>query len=370
MNISSLLQKLKFTKPKSMIRLSSREKISFLDQLSNLLGSGIPIINSLTIMSYQTKRVKVKNMLLSLKDDLHKWVSFKDACAKYPRSFGPFDLAIIEMWELTGKMWNSIETIKDKEEKNAEIRSKIAWALIYPVVIISLSVAMIMVFMIYVIPKIQKMYKDAKVNLPDLTQNIITISEFLQAHFYTLLLGIFIFIMIVSALRKHPKTKIYFDQAFLRIPFFGNLIKKKTLSLFSGSLSILLESWVIINTALEISGHALENEYYEKRLKHINAEIAKWIELSTLMWIDKIQTGKEDFLFPIELASVVKIWEETGTLAPLLHKVSVKFNKEIDSIIKNMQTAIEPTVIIFVGWIIWTIIMAIMLPFFNMVNVM
>jgi len=87
------------------------------------------------------------------------------------------------------------------------------------------------------------------------------------------------------------------------------------------------------------------------------------------MWINEIQSWKENFLFPIELASVVKIWEETWNLSNLLIKISIKMNKEIDDIVKNIQTAIEPLVIVLVGWIIWTLIMAIMLPFFNMVNV-
>jgi type II secretory pathway component PulF len=94
-----------------------------------------------------------------------------------------------------------------------------------------------------------------------------------------------------------------------------------------------------------------------------------WKTLSWCMWIDEIQTWKENFLFPIELASVVKIGEETWKLAYLLQRISVKYNKQIDELVKGMQTAIEPLVIVIVWWIIWTLIMAIMLPFFNMVNV-
>lgn len=356
-------------KSSSGIHISLKEKIQLLDQLSNLLSSGIPITNALKIISYQTRKQKIKALLLDLLEDLNKGISFKESCSKYTSIFSVFDLSIIEMWEVTGKIADSIETIKNKEEKNREIKGKIIWALIYPAVILTLSVWMIMVFMIYVIPKIQTMYKDAKVNLPDLTQNIINISNFLQENLFSLWISIVAFFMIIGFLRKHPRTKIHFDHFVLRIPLFWKLIQKKILSLFTSSLAILLESWVIINKSLEISSHALENDYYEKRLKYINAEVSKGRELSQLMGIDKIQSGKEDFLFPIELASVVKIGEETGRLAPLLGKIWKKYNKEIDDIVKNMQTAIEPIVIIGVWLIIGTIIMAIMLPFFNMVNV-
>jgi type II secretory pathway component PulF len=155
----------------------------------------------------------------------------------------------------------------------------------------------------------------------------------------------------------------------LRIPIFGPLIKKKILALFAQSLWVLLKNWVIINKSLEISSKTLENDYYEKHLVEITSGISKWVELSTLMWINDIQSGKENFLFPIELSSVVKIWEETWNLANLLIKISLKMNREIDYLIKNIQSAIEPIVIICIWWIVWTLIMAIMLPFFNMVNV-
>ena len=112
-----------------------------------------------------------------------------------------------------------------------------------------------------------------------------------------------------------------------------------------------------------------KNDYYEKKLTEMNSRVSKWIQLSELMWINEIQSWKENFLFPIELASVVKIWEETWNLAELLIKISKKQNKEIDNVVKNIQTAIEPLVIIIIWVIVWTLIMAIMLPFFNMVNV-
>jgi type IV pilus assembly protein PilC len=104
-------------------------------------------------------------------------------------------------------------------------------------------------------------------------------------------------------------------------------------------------------------------------MEKLLAWVSKWIELSTLMWIDDIQRWKENPYFPIELASVIKIWEQTWRTAELLLKISNKFNKEIDEFVKNLQTAIEPIVIIWVWLIVWTLIMAIMLPFFNMVNV-
>ena len=351
------------------ISLSSKDKISLLEQLSNLLNSWIPLMNSFKIIMYQTKDKKLKIFYQNIVKDLNKWNSLKDIFKKYKNIFNIFDISIIEMWELTWKLWDSIETIKTKEEKSKELKSKIIWALIYPMVIVTLSIWMILVFMIYVIPKITDMYKDAKVNLPALTQTVIDISDFLQKNIIAIVIWIIVFIIMFIIFKKHPKTKIYFDRAILHLPIFWPLIQKKILSLFTSSLSILLSSGVIINKSLEISSRALDNDYYEKDLKNVIKNVSMWKTLSSCMWIDEIQTWKENFLYPIELASVVKIWEETWKLAPLLRKISLKYTKQIDELVKWMQTAIEPLVIVIVWWIIWTLIMAIMLPFFNMVNV-
>ncbi len=353
----------------SSISISSKDKINLLEQLSNLLNSGIPLINSFKIIMYQTKDKKIKKLINSIIEKLNKWDNLKDIFNKYNNIFNIFDLSIIEMWETIWKLWDSIETIKIKEEKSRELKTKIIWALIYPMVIVTLSIAMILVFMIYVIPKITDMYKDAKVNLPKLTQIVIDMSNFLQKNIFEILVWFFLLIFIFIVFKKHPKTKIHYDKYILHIPIFWKLIRKKILSLFTSSLWILLTSWVIITKSLEISSRALDNDYYESELKKIINSVSRWQSLSFCMWIDDIQSWKENFLFPIELASVIKIWEETWRLSELLTKISIKYNKQIDELVKNMQTAIEPIVIVLVWWIIWTLIMSIMLPFFNMVNV-
>lgn len=155
----------------------------------------------------------------------------------------------------------------------------------------------------------------------------------------------------------------------INIPIFWILIRKKILALFAGNLWILLDRWVIINQALEISSKTLENDYYQKEIDKIISWISTWKELSAMMWINEIQSWKENKYFPIELSSVIKIWEQTWNLPKLLQNISNKYKKEIDNIIKNLSTAIEPIVIIWVWIIVWVLIMAIMLPFFNMVNV-
>ncbi len=358
-----------FEAKNSSVKINTKQKIEFLDQFSNLINSGIPIINTLKIMLFQTKNKKVEIILKSILENLNAWKKLKQAFLEFPKVFTNFDLSIIEMWETTGEMWASLDIIREREEKAKELKSKIIWALIYPTIIVTLSIAMIITFLLFVIPKIKKMYVEARVKLPELTQAVIDTSDFLQTNIYYILGGLFIFIWFFGFLKNNKKTKIYFDSLVLRIPFFGWLIKRKILVSFSRTLWTLLNSWVLISKSLEITKKSLENDYYEKELDKIISWVGDWKALSDLMWIGLLKQKKESFYFPIELASVIRIWEQTGKTPELLLKVSGKFKKELDAITKNIWTAIEPVVIILVGWIIWTIIMAILMPFFNMVNV-
>ena len=373
MSIKELIEKLKNKEKKldTNMKISMKEKINLLDQISSLLNSWIPITNTLQIISMQVKNPNIKMLLDYVLENINKWVSLRDCLYPFKRIFTQFDISIIEMWEMTWKLWDSIDVIAEKEEKNHDLNTKIKWALTYPVIIIFLSFWMILVFMLYVIPKIKDMYSDAKVNLPWLTQFVIDTSKFLQENVILLSLWIILLVVWFITFKNHKKTKIIYDKYILKVPLFWPLIKKKILAIFSRTLGTLLTSWVLINKSLEIAKTTLENDYYEKELDSIILWVSKWTALSELMWIANLESEwwKENEFFPIELASIVKIWEQTWRLSSLLWKISVKFNKEVDNTVKNLSTAIEPIVIVWVWIIIWTLIMAIMLPFFNMVNV-
>ena len=352
------------------ISISQKQKIQLFDSLYNLINSGIPITNSLSILLFQTKNKDIKYVLETTLKDISKWKKMEDCLKNFPKSFNNFDIYMVRMWEVTGKVAQALETIKEREEKNAELKTKVIWALIYPAIIVSLSIAMIIGFMLFVIPRVQKMYADAKVSLPDLTQNVIDASVFLQENYILLMALLIITIVWIMTFKKHPVTQIYYDYLVLKIPIFWPLMRKKILAIFSHTLGTLLQNGIMINEALDITKKSLDNIYYEKRIEHIWEELSEWIALSESMWIKKLKDSLEDPYFPLELASIVKIWEQTGKLPNLLIKISQKFNKEIDIIVKGLSTAIEPIVIIAVGAIVGTMVMAILLPFFNMVNVL
>ncbi|EKE28499.1 MAG: 3-isopropylmalate dehydrogenase [uncultured bacterium (gcode 4)] len=364
------------------MKLNQKQKILFLDNLWSLLNSWIPVMQALDIISFQVKNKRFDTIINFIKSNIWEGENFFKIALKLPWVFNIFDAAMIETWEATGKIWRAFEVIVLKEEKEYDLIRKVRQALIYPIAVIMITFIMLSIIMTYVIPKIEWIYAESNVNLPPLTQAVIDTSHFFVNNLLFVIIGIFIFIIsFIQAYRQIKQFKLSIDKSILEIPIFGDIIRKKTLVHFADFLSTLLWSWIIINKALLIIRNAMSNSFYAKAIDEISKEVKLWQSLSSSMWVDILDrqsnsSSKEKALlllknkaFPIEISTAVRIWEQTWTLSVMLHKTSVRYTKEIDNTVKNLSTMLEPIIIVFIGWIVWVIIMAIMLPFLNIANV-
>jgi len=368
------------------ISLGRKDKIYFIENLSTLLNSGVPVMKSLQIILFQAKKWNIRSLSEFLATSISDGEPLYIIASRLPKVFSVFDVAILEMGDATGQIGKSLEIIYEKEEKEAELGRKIRQALIYPAAIVCVAVAMITIIMTFVIPKIEGMYREANVSLPRITQVLINTSRFMRENlFYGIILLGIIITTGLFALRDRRVKKL-FDEKILWIFIFGNIMRKKVLIVFWEFLSTLLGSGILINKGLLIVRNAVDNAYYEDEIDAVIEEIKAGRTLSSAMWSDLIERKSSDLsipenkealkiaerrnkFFPIELSTAVKIWEQTGNLAKMLERVSNRYDKEVDNIIKNISAMLEPAIIIVLGVVVGTIVMAIMLPFFNMMNV-
>ncbi|MDQ1344309.1 MAG: hypothetical protein QG650_1029, partial [Patescibacteria group bacterium] len=321
---------------------------------------------------------------LFLKREIEGGANMAKTTARLPKVFTPFDVAMFEMGEATGKIGRVLEIVTEREEKSLELSRKVKQALIYPIAIAVIAVSMIAVIMTYVVPKIEGIYREANANLPALTMAVIGMSRFLRGYGIFLLVLLFIASVIVPMVLRNPAVRLKFDESVLRIPIFGSILRKKILVSFCEFLGSLLSSGIVINRALTIVKAGVGNRYYEAEIEAMLQDVKTGKPLSSCMGGEyterkirgeKIPADEETrYLrkiecFPIELSTAVKVGESTGTLAKMLDKASGRYNREIDSLVKNLSSMLEPVVIVGVGGIVGTIVLAIMLPFFNMVNV-
>lgn len=290
---------------------------------------------------------------------------------------------MFEMGDATGKIGQVLEIITDREEKQLELEGKIRQALIYPISIVIVAILMVITIMTYVVPKIEKIYQDSHVNLPGLTQMIINLSHFIRDYGIFVSIGLGVLVGgFIFALRQKA-FRYWVDQRIFVIPIFGEILRKKTLIVFSEFLATLLGAGILIDKSLSIIRSGMGNAYYEGEIDGILLDIKTGKSLSSALggeYIEKKIRGEknpeDDRLyskridcFPVELSMAVKIGEQTGSLSKMLQKTAIRYNKEVDASVKNLSSMLEPIIIVVIGGIVGVIIMAIMLPFFNMVNV-
>lgn len=379
--ISGIFSKAVLTK---RIRLSRKEKIFFLDAFGSLVNAGIPIIRSLQIIYFQSQNPRLQKISLFLKKKLESGGNIAKTAGEIPEVFSAFDVAMFEMGEATGKIGEAIEIVTEREEKGLELSRKVRQALIYPAAIAAIATAMIAIIMTYVVPKIEGIYREANANLPLITTVVIAMSRFLRDY------GAAVVLASVAAgagfllALKDPRFRMRFDEAVLRLPVFGGIMRKKILVSYCEFLSSLLLSGIVINRALAIVRNGLGNRYYESMLDAMLEDVKTGRPLSSSMGgeyterkirgesmgtAEEREFKKKIECFPIELSTAVKVGEQTGTLARMLAKSGKRYGREIDALVKNLSSMLEPIVIVGVGGIVGTIVLAIMLPFFNMANV-
>ncbi len=288
------------------------------------------------------------------------------------------------MGDATGKIGQIFETLAEKEEKMLDLERKVTGALIYPMAIVVVAVTMVCILLIYVIPRIEAIYKEAHTSLPPLTTFVISISHGLRDFGIWIVLALIGIVTLIQILLRKPDIRMSLDRAVLHLPIFGPMLQQKNLVIFSDFLSILLASGVTIHRALEIVAQGMENFHYKRAVGLLIRDIRQGKYLSLAMGGDYLEQkiagtidtssatsiSKEQlWTFTMELSTAVKVGEQTGKLSHMLEKASKRYEKDIDTTVRSLSALLEPIVIIVIGAIVGVIVLAIMMPFFNMVKV-
>lgn len=268
------------------------------------------------------------------------------------------------MGEATGKMGYVFGKLTAKEEKLLEIERKVLGALMYPMAVVGVAVLMMTGLLVFIVPRIEKIYLDAHTALPPLTKAVINASHFLQSY-GILLAGLLVLIGLgLKLMLRKPAVRLAFDQSVLNLPIFGRLIQFRTLVNFCDFLSLLLSSGITIHKALEIVSSGLPNTYFRAHTRGIIGDIRTGKHLSDAIggeYLEKRMSGEDAStpellankarldLFTVELSTSVKVGEQTGSLASMLEKAGKRYEKEIDVTVKNLNSLLEPIVIIVIG---------------------
>ena len=329
-------------------------------QLAAITKAGLPLTEGLSIITEQIENRKLKEALETILKDVQSGESFANALSKHPKIFDQFFVNMVRSGEASGMLDETLEQIAIYLEKLNNMIRKVKGALIYPAVVLTFAIGLIIFITVVVVPQFKKMFEDFGAELPIPTKITISISNFLINYGIYLLIILIGLIFVFLNFIKTKTGKKMFDKFLLSVPKLDDLMRKVAIAKFSRTLATLIRSGVNIINALEISEKTAGNTIYEEIIRDARISIQQGETIAN--------TLTDNEYFPVMVVKMIDIGERTGSLESMLSKVAEFYEEEVDVAIATLTSLIEPLLIIFLGGAVGFIIVSIFLPMIKLVQ--
>lgn len=332
--------------------------IMFLRQFSTLLQAGVTIVDAVRVLSQQVEQASFKKILTSIQEDLRTGTPLSIALGKHPKVFEPLILNMVEAGEVSGTVDESLDQLAEHFEKSYRTRQKVTSALAYPVVVGIIAIVVVIFLLWFVVPMFVEMFDSIGGELPWLTQAVMKASEVVEMYWYLIILVAAAIFGGFVLLRSNPKGKYLLDTIILRMPVFGNIAQKSALAMMTRTLSSMFSSSVPILQSLSMTEKVVGNSVIAKVIGESRTSMERGGSLTEPML--------NHWAFPPLIPHMIAIGEETGSLDSMLAKVADFYEQEVEAATDRLKALIEPLMIVFLAFIVGTIVLAIMLPMFSM----
>jgi len=340
-------------------KVSISDVANFTRQLATMINAGLPLTEALVILKTQSKS-QIAEASASILRDVEGGSSLADALGKFPRIFSPVYIALVRAGEAAGVLDNILNRLADNLENQREFRAKIKGALTYPIIVVTGMIAVMLIMMIFVIPKLTSLYSEFNATLPQTTRILISLSNWLVKLWWLLPVlfvgAIYVFRLINSTTTGRRKI----DELKFRIPIAGKLQNQITLAELTRTLGLLAGAGVSIVEALPIAAKTAGNLVIEEGVLAANKQVEKGFNLSAAL--------AENPFFPPIISQMISVGEETGKLDEVLLKVSKYFQSESEESLKGLTSAIEPLIMILLGVGVGFLVIAIIMPIYNLTS--
>ncbi|HKN18928.1 MAG TPA: type II secretion system F family protein [Dissulfurispiraceae bacterium] len=340
-------------------KITEKDLVIFTRQFSTMFTAGIPIVQGLEILTKQIENRSMGEVIGQIKSDVETGSNLADALKKHKKLFDDLYVNLVAAGEAGGILDSVLLRLAVYIEKNMKLKKKVKGAMIYPIIVMSVAVLVVTIIMIFVIPIFAKIFGDVGVQLPAPTRSIIWLSNFMSGIGGAILgSGLFLGIFILTRWRKTKAGLKKTDQILLKLPVFGDLLKKVAVARFSRTLGTLLDSGVPILDGLEICAKSSGNKVVEETVMGVRGEVAAGKTVS-----DPLSRSP---VFSPMVCQMISIGESTGALDQMLIKIADFYDDEVDSAVTNLTTMLEPMLMIFLGITIGYIVVSLYLPIFKM----
>jgi type IV pilus assembly protein PilC len=338
-----------------------RDKVIFFRQLATMIKAGVTLGNALNILVDQTKNARLADSIRRVKLAVDGGFSLSGAM-RTRSEFTTLMVSIISAGEEGGKLDESLDRLATFLERQDELRRKIVSAVTYPAVVILFAVFILYILVTVVMPRFSQVFRGLNVPLPTLTLQVFNFSEWMAEFWYIPLLALFLFCMAVSMLCRNKDTKPAMDALKLKLPVVGDIFFKSAMARSNRTLASLVDSGVPILKSLEMTSEVTDNAVIGRAYTALRDAARKGASLG--------DTAKNIPVFPVMIAHMMKVGEETGQLETMLDKVAGWFEMELDEKIKRLTSILEPVLIIFVGGVVAMVALAIFTPIVTAIQTM
>lgn len=338
--------------------VTSRDLSVFSRQFVSILAAGVPIVKALQMLVEQTENKKLKKAVLNSQIMVEKGERLADAMRNQGKTFPPILINMVEAGEASGSLEVALDRMSIHFEKEAKLKAMVKKAMVYPIMLGSVSLGVIILMLAFVIPSFMKMFEDMDMKMPAITLAIMAASKFMVTRWY-IVVGIFAAIIIgISTFKNSYTGKTFFAKVALKVPIFGSINVKTCSARFTRTLSTLIASGIPLMEAIDITARTMDNVVVKKMLMQSKEEIARGIPLS----IPLMASG----IFPPMVYHMIKIGEETGNLESMLTTIANYYDEEVEVATQSLAAAMDPLIIIVLALIVGFLVMAIMQPMFSM----
>ncbi len=339
-------------------KIGRKDLALFSRQLAIMFKSKVSLIEALEVLSSQTKNIGFKEKIFKISEKVEGGISFSQSLATYPKIFSPFYIAMVKSGEVSGKLSEVLNYLADHQEREYNLTSKAKGALIYPSLIVLVIILVIILLIVFVIPNLVGVLEASGQELPVATRAVIALSDFTRSWGWLVLIIAGVSIVLATRYHATKEGKTLFDRISLRLPIFGQFLKKIYISRFAENLSTLIAGGLPIVQSLEVVGDIIGNIPYKDAILTARDEVRKGEMISSTL------SQFPDLFTPVFLQMVL-VGEKTGTIDTTLVNIVDFYQKEVDRSIDGIIGILEPALIVFLGVVVGGIMMAVLMPIYQ-----
>ena len=339
-------------------RVSARALAQMTRQLADLLGGGLPLMSALTLLAKQTDQPALRRVVEALTTAVREGHALSDALLEHPAVFPPLYVSMVRAGEVGGALEQSLARLADLGENEAELRSRLLSASAYPLFVLLAAAAMTVFLMSYVIPALSQVFIDSGQLLPLPTRILLSISGFFTHWWWVAAAGLVAAIWLLGQWRRSPSGKATIDRVALVLPGIGGLVRKLETARFVRGLGVMVGQGVPMLQAMDVVGRSVSNTALRRAVRHIQEAVQDGANIASAL----NATGE----FPAFVGNMITVGEESGTVDTALLKVAATYEREIDRTIRTLTTILEPVLLVVVGGVVMFIVLAMLLPIFQM----